>query len=258
MYVPMRGLNTRRRRGKGWKARVLRQHSDVQTSKHPDLSPSVRLSLPSPLELEYHLFFFVVLSFSISFFDLLPSPLHFSVPPPPRRHSVSALCAGNSSAPMSLTGCQCSAGAGNNEYSSLHLPSRSLLPPSDPLDSDVYMHTKVRESRRDRGTERDREGGIHEHSLRSDHSKSSLLVEQPRWTPWIDCSLFTLEHSHIMAGPTLDVVDYPLSSKLNLSDWFSGSACDQSLISLYSLFIGTCRSDSSPFIWRDYRCMIGW
>lgn len=44
-------------------ARVLRQHSYVQTSKHLDLSGSGRLSglrlaeLPPPLRLEYHLSF---------------------------------------------------------------------------------------------------------------------------------------------------------------------------------------------------------
>lgn len=54
---------------------MLPQHSDVQTSKHPDLSPSVRFSPPPLLELEYHLFSSVV-SFSISFYDLVASPLY--------------------------------------------------------------------------------------------------------------------------------------------------------------------------------------
>lgn len=65
-----------REEGRGEReARVLPQHSDVQTSKHPDLSPSVRFSPPPLLELEYHLFSSVV-SFSISFYDLVASPLY--------------------------------------------------------------------------------------------------------------------------------------------------------------------------------------
>ena len=75
--------------------------------------------------------------------------------------------------------------------------------------------------------------------------------------PWIDCSLFTLEHSHIMAGPPLDVVDYPLSSKLNLSDcspavrMISHRSC--SIVFFFSLFllffsIGDNRGRGWPFV----------
>lgn len=90
----------------------------------------------------------------------------------------------------------------------------------DPLDSDVYTKTHGWGRERDRGRGKERE--------RRETCRSILCAATTRshpsprraatMNPWIDCSLFTLEHSHIMVGPPLDVVDYPLSSKLNLSD----------------------------------------
>ena len=87
----------------------------------------------------------------------------------------------------------------------------------------IQRHTngerwKHREKERDREREREREACrsiLCAASTRSHPSPQRAAT----MNPWIDCSLFTLEHSHIMAGPPLDVVDYPLSSKLNLSDW---------------------------------------
>lgn len=95
---------------------MLPQHSDVQTSKHPDLSPSVRFSPPPLLELEYHLFSSVV-SFSISFYDLVASPLYLLLhrvsPSSPfaqtipkrlcRRLMPMLACAGNNDLPSSLS-----------------------------------------------------------------------------------------------------------------------------------------------------------
>lgn len=106
-----------REEGRGEReARVLPQHSDVQTSKHPDLSPSVRFSPPPLLELEYHLFSSVV-SFSISFYDLVASPLYLLLhrvsPSSPfaqtipkrlcRRLMPMLACAGNNDLPSSLS-----------------------------------------------------------------------------------------------------------------------------------------------------------
>lgn len=95
---------------------MLPRHSDVQTSKHPDLSPSVRFSPPPLLELEYHLFSSVV-SFSISFYDLVASPLYLLLhrvsPSSPfaqtipkrlcRRLMPMLACAGNNDLPSSLS-----------------------------------------------------------------------------------------------------------------------------------------------------------
>lgn len=125
-----------REEGRGEReARVLPQHSDVQTSKHPDLSPSVRFSPPPLLELEYHLFSSVV-SFSISFYDLVASPLYLLLhrvsPSSPfaqtipkrlcRRLMPMLACAGNNDLPSSL-----SLPLSISIYSSLSL-SLSLFP----------------------------------------------------------------------------------------------------------------------------------
>lgn len=92
---------------------------------------------------------------------------------------------------------------------------------SDPLDSDVY--TKTHGWGRERDREREEGGRERRETCRSILCAATTRSHpSPRraatMNPWIDCSLFTLEHSHIMVGPPLDVVDYPLSSKLNLSD----------------------------------------
>lgn len=81
----------------------------------------------------------------------------------------------------------------------------------DPLDSDVYTKTHGWGRERERETCRSILCAATTRSHPSPRRAATM-------NPWIDCSLFTLEHSHIMVGPPLDVVDYPLSSKLNLSD----------------------------------------
>lgn len=101
---------------------MLPQHSDVQTSKHPDLSPSVRFSPPPLLELEYHLFSSVV-SFSISFYDLVASPLYLLL----HRVSPSSPFAQTIPKRLCLRLMPMLACAGNNDLpSSLSLPYLSL------------------------------------------------------------------------------------------------------------------------------------
>lgn len=147
---------------------MLPRHSDVQTSKHPDLSPSVRFSPPPLLELEYHLFSSVV-SFSISFYDLVASPLYLLLhrvsPSSPfaqtipkrlcRRLMPMLACAGNNDLPSSL-----SLPLSISIYSSLSLSLYFrvyLAFWSDPLDSDVY--TKTHGWGRERDRDRGRKGG---------------------------------------------------------------------------------------------------
>lgn len=147
---------------------MLPQHSDVQTSKHPDLSPSVRFSPPPLLELEYHLFSSVV-SFSISFYDLVASPLYlllllllFTVslsPLPLHRRYQSAYVANCQCWPVQVT--MTSLPLFLSPYLSLSIPLSLYFRVylafwSDPLDSDVY--TKTHGWGRERDRERE-EGG---------------------------------------------------------------------------------------------------
>lgn len=166
---------------------MLPQHSDVQTSKHPDLSPSVRFSPPPLLELEYHLFSSVV-SFSISFYDLVASPLYLLLhrvsPSSPfaqtipkrlcRRLMPMLACAGNNDLPSSLSLPYLSLSVSLSLSISVYILLSGRIPW---IQMYIQRHTDGGEKEIE--IEGGREGGreerdVQEHSVRSDHSKSSL------------------------------------------------------------------------------------